>query len=700
MYLIFFLVYVLVFGYLASFILGKFFGFTNNFSKRVLGIFSVFVSLGWFSGAAILFVPLHVWVWVGIFVLNSLFYFFLARWAKKREGVANTVSYNDELGGEWLSGDKSLALFFLVLMSVGFYLLYNSKSGAVLLTPWQTINSTYIIIFLLSTCALGLLIFSKLKTTTILLFVVLQTFLLHSYLPASHTLIYGADGWRHIANEARFQEGKGFLEAKLSPPKDSSVPTVNIAGVGSKIGQLSYSSFWSTNVLLAKIFNQNLIVITKWFLPIVWSLVFPLVLFELVIVLGLSRKKSLFISWLSLLPFAWHAAGAFSLPVNFGLLIWLFLITLILKRINAPRTEQIPILVLVGVGLIFGYALYFILFWFAWFVAEVFIYISSRKEKLLINFRFVPVLIAIGAMALIPIIEFIFGYSSFDRHIYWFDQAKQLVGNISGFYLAQGPRAHDIVFGNIIFNQTPASAFVPTVITYWRWWIVVFAVSFFIISVYGFIKIWQKKQSIFDWLLVIAATCIGGYFITNYFLTGSHILARRLDGVVVLFLLMLFCYGLFGIFRQSVKYYWRVLGLFVFSVAISASYSLGPDTNTVSVNQYQAAQHVWDQEKNNSQKCVLGDTYPLLALEAISAKEVIGGNFPIDANFGQPERVELFAQTSVAINEQLLSRAGQLTQSDHCWFIGSTDNFKKQGILSTGDFKIFDDTAVVRYNIY
>lgn len=700
MYSILFLIYLLVFGYLASFILGKFFGFTNSFSKRVLGVFSVFISLGWFSGAAILFLPLHFWVWAGVFVLNSLFYILLARWAKKKEDVTSVVSYNDELGGEWLSGDKCIALLFLVLVSFGFYLLYSSKSGAALLTPWQIIDSKYIFVFLLSTFTLGLLIFSKLKTSTVLLFLVLQTFLLHSYLPLSHTLIYGADGWRHIANEERFLEGGGFLEAKLSEPKKIFVSKVDTLGIGSKIGQLSYGSFWSVNILFAKIFDQSLLVITKWFLPVIWSLVFPLVLFELAVALGLSRKKSLFVSWLSLLPFAWQAAGAFSLPVNLGLLVWVFLITLILKRINAPRTEQVPILMLTGIGLIFGYALYFILFWFAWFVAEVFIYISSRKEKFLINSRLVPVLIAIVAMIIIPTVEFIFGYSSFVSQIDWLGQVKQLVGNISGFYLAQGPRVHDIVFGNIIFNQTPAFAFVPTVITYWRWWIMVFAVSFFIMSVYGFIKIWQKKQGVFDWLLVIAATCIGGYFITNYFLTGSHILARRLDGVLALFFLILFCYGLFGIVRQPIKYYWRVLGLLIFSVAISASYSLGPDTNMVSVNQYQAAQYVWDQEKNNSQKCVLGDTYPLLALEAISAKAIIGGNFPIDANFGQPERVDLFTQTNTAINEQLLSRAGQLTQSDHCWFIGSTDNFKKQGILNTGDFKIFDDTAVVRYNIY
>ena len=134
------------------------------------------------------------------------------------------------------------------------------------------------------------------------------------------------------------------------------------------------------------------------------------------------------------------------------------------------------------------------------------------------------------------------------------------------------------------------------------------------------------------------------------------------------------------------------------SVAITASYTLGPDTFTVSSNQLEAVEYVWLLEKNSDKRCVLGDTYPLLALEAVSQKEIIGGGFPIDANFGQPERVELYKQMNIAINDNLLRTTANLTKADHCWFVGETNNFSKQGILNLGIYKVFGDTAVVRYN--
>ncbi len=713
MLLLLFVVYLLVLGNLASQALYKFFGLSNNISRRVLGIFAVFVSLGWIAGGAILFLPLHFWVVVAIFVVNALLYISLVRWAKKIETEPDRADH--ELGGDWISGAKFAAAAFLFIIAYGFYLLYHSATGNAIATPWQTINPQYIVVFFLATCALGLLIFSKLKTNTVLLFLLLQTFLLVSYLPLTHQLIYGADGWRHVANEERFLIGESFLPATLSggDNQDSQVEIKRRAStdvarhdfVKSKIGELSYSSFWATNVILAKVFNTSLITITKWFLPILWSLVFPLLLFEIALTFGWSKKKSLFFAWLGLLPFAWASAGSFSLPVNFGLLVWLFLILLILKRATSPRPEQKLILALAGVGLVFGYALYFILFWVAWIMLEVlkqidkhFLAVNQQNRmtasKIFINL-FLTLLIAFVFSGL----ELLFGYSKFDRSINWLAQLRQLLGNFSGFYLASGPRPHNIDFGNVIFNQTPLAAFVPNILTQWRWWLVAFAVCFFAVVFYGLIQFCHNKKITHQWLSIMASGLIVGYAMTNYFLAGSHILTRRLDGALALFLLILFFYGLQKVAEDPVwikKPY--IFGVVILSLVITTSYSLGPDTYTVSVNEYEAAKYVWSREQSVNKPCVLGDTYPLLALETASAKQIIGGGFPIDADFGQPGRVELFAQMNMAINDTVLKKTRELTGSDHCWFIGDTDNFQKQGILHAGDFKIFEDTAVVRYN--
>ncbi len=674
-------------------VLAKFFGFSDSILTKVLGVFAVFISLGWIAGTAVLFLPLTFWVLAAVFAANAVAYIFLGRWAKKAQSsnvIISTSSIqalnemkdpltSDDLASEETPGAKFGVLAFLILVFYGFYLLYTSRTGNTLSTPWQTIKPEYVFIFFFSTLILGILIFCKLSAKTILFFLMLQTFLLHSYLPLTHKLLYGADGWRHIANEQRFLEGKGFKEAELSSGKSE------IVNLKSKIGELSYANFWALSVILVKVFNTDLLTVIKWFLPILWSVIFPLLLFEIGITLDWTKKNSLFFSWLGLLPFAWQAAGSFTLPVSLGLLGWMFFALLILKRVQSPRKEQVLILALAGLGSVFGYILYFILFWLGWGVMEL---LRKVKSKNIIS------IFAVFAVAsFMPAIELLFGYSQFNSKINWLAQIKQVLGNFSGYYLASGPRPHDIVTGNVIFNQTPLAAFVANFFTQRPWWIFIFMICFFAIFVYGLWQAWRSRQMVGLWLVVMAKGIIISYIISNYFLTGQHILTRRLDGVLALFLIIGFFYGLKDFLNKK---HIPSLVVVVLSMAIAASYSLGPDTYAVSSNQYDAAGYVWSQEKNNSAHCVLGDTYSLLALEAVSGKEIIGGGFPINASFAQPEREELFKQMNIAINNNLLSQTAALTKTDHCWFVGETDNFSKQGIL--GNSVIFGDVAVVRYN--
>ena len=67
----------------------------------------------------------------------------------------------------------------------------------------------------------------------------------------------------------------------------------------------------------------------------------------------------------------------------------------------------------------------------------------------------------VATVLFIPLLEIISGYSHFDRGVNFLTQIKQFIGNFTAYYLASGPRPHDIAVGNIIFNQTPAYAFVP-----------------------------------------------------------------------------------------------------------------------------------------------------------------------------------------------------------------------------------------------
>ncbi|KKR34501.1 MAG: hypothetical protein UT67_C0014G0013 [Candidatus Magasanikbacteria bacterium GW2011_GWA2_40_10] len=363
-----------------------------------------------------------------------------------------------------------------------------------------------------------------------------------------------------------------------------------------------------------------------------------------------------------------------------------------------PSKGQRNILLALGVGSALGYLLFFVLYWLSWGVMAA---VKSGRKLVIIQG-------IILAPLVLPALELAGKFSVLDIWVNFLEQAKQFVGNLSAYYLASGPRPHDISGGNILFNQIPSFAFTSNVLTERLWWLPVFVLAAVGFIVLGIIK--NRKDLIYKFILAIFSILLTSYFLSFYLLSGERLLSRRLDATLAFLFLILLFYGIIpllprggdgGVAGVSGRVKYPIINyclIFILSLAITASYTLGPDTFTVSSNQFTAAKYVWSQEKDSGTHCVVGGTYPLLALEAVSDKEIIGGGFPIDASFGQPKREELYKQMNIAINNNVLSMSRFFTQSDHCWFIGDRDNFQKQGILNVGDFKIFGDVAAVRYN--
>jgi hypothetical protein len=684
----------------------NYFGFIKSLRVRLLAIFLGLATLGWFLGIFIFFNYFNGLAVFLSFFANALVWglfnnqsFSPLLGERQREGYAPPLIGEGELEPPH---EKISVLIYIGLLIYGFYLLVQSKTGDAILSPWQTIDSRYLWVFLAATFLLGFFIlFSKVTLKTLLFFVILHSFLLHSYLPLTHDLFYGADGWRHMATESRLLEGKGVL-----------IPTVvgeQTLIAKSNVGVLSYANFWGTNVVLAKILQIDLLSLTKWFLPIAWSLIFTILLYEIGLTLSWSNRKSLFLAWGGMWPFALQAGGSFSLPVNYGFLIFILFFLLLLKRAREPNDGQKSILLALGAGSALGYLLFFVLYWLSWGIMAA---IKSGKKLIII-----PGLI-LGSIVL-PVLELAAKFSVLDSKVNVLMQAKQFVGNLFAIYLAAGPRPHEISSGNILFNQIPVAVFTPNFLTQFRWWLPALVLGAFVFIVLGMLK--NRKDLVYRFILSSFVILLTSYFISFYLLSGEHLFSRRLDATLAFLFLILLFYGIVPLlprggeggvagvdsratnptpgpspFRGGIK--GGVLVLFIFSLAITASYSLGPDTFTVSSNQLVAAKYIWSQEKDNSTHCVIGDTYPLLALEAVSSKEIIGGGFPIDANFGQLERVELHKQMNIAINDNLLRATAALTKADHCWFIGETVNFARQGIMGGNRTKVFGDVAVVRYN--
>jgi hypothetical protein len=244
---------------------------------------------------------------------------------------------------------------------------------------------------------------------------------------------------------------------------------------------------------VTKVFHTDLITVNKWLGPIIWSVVFPLLLFQLGVTLGWSKRRSLVFTWLGSLPFAWIAGGSWTLPNNLTFLWYLVMVIILLKRLKKPEKWQVPFLIGMGILSIFGYVLYAILFWGSWMVVEILRRMTTSpslplkrggktvsspllaKEGLgVVRFQSfklkIIILGIIGAFA-IPAIELIAGYSHFDPHHNFLGSIKVLFKSIIGWFIARGPYPYDVTAWNIVFNQLPQQAFVSNIFIMWRWWL-------------------------------------------------------------------------------------------------------------------------------------------------------------------------------------------------------------------------------------
>lgn len=609
---------------------------------------------------------------------------------------------------------------YLVCVAFGFYLLASSQTGVGVLGPWQTIDQRYIYVFFAATFLLGaIILFSALPTRWVLLLLILHSFLLHSYLPLTHALLYGADQWRHIAVEQRIVEHLPVVAPTLA---DGSTG----GAFNNLVGQVSYSALWYVSAALALIkrsgsYIANLIVVNRWLVPIFWSIAFPMLFYALVRRLGWFKERfNLFMVWLSALPFTWQANGSLTLPVSFGFLFFLGAMFLLAKRFSAgqPSADGHPVssklnlawLILAAVILLCNYLLYAVLFVVLWAVGELLARLGATDSgdgaKVSSAKKILLVVIFLAVAAAVPATDSLGHYTGLPARLSLGQSFTHVVSTFLALPLARGPAPNATAVGNIIFNQTPASAFVPNIFTLWRWWIPAFLLIFWAGAIYGGWLVYRRSrpddpvgmsagrsQLIGKWWVIAGGGLLIGYIIERYLLIGEQVLARRLDSAIALFVIVLFGVAVEWRISQPVRFdlglgnfgrnihriAHKILLLLICSIAMVASYSLGPDVRAVSVNEYRAMQEVWSSEKNSAHTCVIAGAYPLLALEAISARQIVGGGFPITNNFSQPglERVWNIMKSGGFVPRAVLQSAFDLTGADYCWNLDNNGNLAR-----------------------
>lgn len=636
-------------------ILKERFGLTDSIRSKIFGIFLAVIIFSLIGGFLLVF-----WRFSDLSIaLSMLFSGYLGAFLSPGENLVPSDGKNENEPEEtvFLVDKKIYLIIYAGLVIFSFVVLALSRSNNAWLTPWQILPDYYIYLYFITVLLSGAIIFSHHKKSIILLVLVLQFILAFSYLPLTTQYFWGADGWRHSGvinnladNEVlvveNFSQNPNWLE-KINP------------------GIFSYSQFWFLSAVIAGPLQAGSINTLAWLLVILAGIMIPLLLYEIGRALKFDQRTSLFLSWLGLFPFAFQAVGGFSLPSNLGFLFFLFFILLIIRRSLEKKPDQF-LLLLIILGLsCFGYALYLILMLIGFVVVELLLYLRSIDFK--IKWHWLAVIMVGIIFLIIPILEFSSGQAYRNENLKLGEQLTQAGGNLFGYYLASGPRPHTIETGNIFFNQMPIFGFVVNGLTVWRWWLILFMTVFFIGVFFGLRRFFMDEDVGKKSLAVMGVAWWLNYIILRYLFLGEHILTRRMDAVLAFFALIFFIAVIKFVWQKSVA--GSMILILFFTVGITASYSFGPYSRSMSELEYLSAEFIWTEVKNDDNYCVLADTYPLLALEAISSKKIIGGGFPIDQNFAQAELGHLYNSLKKSGYEDNWLKAKEITGADHCYLL-------------------------------
>jgi len=236
----------------------------------------------------------------------------------KPKQIANKKTFFKENNKNWplIIAHYSLPILYLLITLKTFLVLYSYQTFAAIRTPWEVIPSKFFITYFILTLLLAFIIFNNKKSYNLapinLVLISIHFLLTYSIVNIVYGINFGFDPFIHQATE------KLLATTGTISPK----PLLYI-------GQYSLVSW------LAKISSLSLILVDKWLVPVLASLLLPATIF-FALTKGFSIKsKTALLAILTfpifLLPFY------FSVPQNLAnlfLLITILLSIILIKQKN------------------------------------------------------------------------------------------------------------------------------------------------------------------------------------------------------------------------------------------------------------------------------------------------------------------------------------------------------------------------------
>lgn len=660
--ILFFIIYFIVNSWYLSLIVKKYLKTKFSF---VLSIVLLFYFISFCLSLPIVFYkvsPVYLFIILAIIsVVLSLRHKFVFSPSLKKDIVANSNSKKKVIPLWW-------KISFSLLFLVSIFLLIRSRTSLSIRSPWQAIHPLYIY------CYLGLILLTlyliklKPKFKVFILVVILLSLLAHSYLIFPYEAGFGGDKWRHLGAEKWLMEGKPYLPVlfgedvsfkEIGPFK---IPEVFLVG-----NKTSYSNLWAGTISLSWLFQVDVFWIDIFLGFILSSVFLPFILYELGRKLFKKKETIYFLLLMPLCFFPFQMYGSITVPIFFGFLPFCFALLFLLAHLkeNLSLKYFLLILILPCFFLYFNYVLYLVLY-LVCFLLAIFIYYFPKFLN-----RF---FLVFGGLILIFIVAFLFpsldilsGYSSlkFEHSIPLAikDFGNRLLSSRPIFPRPGGLEQDNWLYSGLEENIS-SSAFGGIV----RWNYLLTPIFLLIVFI-GLLasSFWQEKKDrllIFYLLIVVLIA----EFIGSYFLQGSQLFTKRLVLANSFFLFFPLAIGLNWIIEKRKSLFLMVI---IFLAFLSTTvYISGPKFQTVTGDELKASIYIFDNLKSKKGPyCVLANTWPLLALEGVSGRQIIAGGFPVYEEYAQPERVQLFNNLNRYPHINDFNKALEITGAEDCYFM-------------------------------
>lgn len=223
---------------------------------------------------------------------------------------------------------KALRLLYLVMVALSFYALFISRSGEVY-TVWNSMHPLFVLAFIPTTVLLLVVIFYSERNGYKLFFVMIHSILIHSFF----AIVFPA----------------GDISAQALTLGRSRLVYENVSINGwpvslpSTANLLSQIYYWfrginfqtALSVILARMFNVDILLTHLWLVPILWGAFVPAAAFMVSRVITGSKDVSFLASLtVSLFP-ATIYYGAESVPNSLGFVFFLFSLYFVLSYLSA-----------------------------------------------------------------------------------------------------------------------------------------------------------------------------------------------------------------------------------------------------------------------------------------------------------------------------------------------------------------------------